>query len=199
MLKLTLAFVFATIPAAISASELSVQALIDGCDRLASHPDDPHRTAPGLEREEMNLASAEKACEAARVAAPWHARTAYHLGRVLYYEKRAADALPHLELASAAGYPQAMFVLGYIGVTGDAPLKAWCRARDLWTRAVGQDHPWSAYHLIEKQLDGRFSGCSGRSAADDLSALRTIIQSRITLTASGGRVEALLDRVKTTK
>jgi tetratricopeptide (TPR) repeat protein len=176
-----------------AAPAMAADTAIAACDRAASHPADPQRVAPGLERPQMDLAAAEKACAAAVASAPGHARSAYHLGRVLFYQGRRAEALPHLERTAAAGYPQGLFVLAYI--TTEEPAGDACRAQALWRQAVAQDHPWSAHHLVEKQLDGRFAKCPQQVSAPEMKALMTMARDRITISASRGRVEALSTRL----
>jgi hypothetical protein len=165
--------------------------LVAVCDRLASHPADPDRAAPGLARSKMDLAAAEAACRAAHDAYPEHARTAYHLGRAIYYQGRHREALPFLEAAAAAGYRQGLFVLGYVLTTGEGVPVDFCRAGRLWRQAVALDHPWSAYHLIEKELDGRFPACGRPARRSEMAHWLDLMRERITVAASDGRVEAL--------
>lgn len=179
--------------AAAAATPVAADALVAACDRAASHPADPQRVAPGLERAAIDLPAAEAACAAAAAAAPGHARTAYHLGRVLFYQGKRAQALPHLERSAAAGYPQGLFVLAYI-IT-EEPAGDACRAQALWRQAAAQDHPWSAHHLVEKQLDGRFARCARQVSGAEMDALAAAARDRITIAASRGRVEALSARL----
>ena len=165
------------------------------CATLASHPDDPDRIALGLEREEIDLAEAIAVCREAAAERPLDARTAYHLGRVLYYNDQQEEATPWLEASATAGYPQATFVLGYILLLGDAPKEDLCRAAELWRNAASLGHPWSAYHLVEKQLDGKLSGCPAEPAAGELPRLMRLARSQITVEASANRVEALSARL----
>lgn len=165
------------------------------CDRQATHPDDPDGVARGLEREEMNLPVAEAACRKAVAEVPGSARANYHLGRALYYQGKQAEALPYLERASAIGYRQATFVLGYALTFGGAIPKDMCRAKELWRRGIGLDHPWSGFHLADKQISGGFEGCADPVSKPELQRAMKLAYDSITLGASVGRVEKLKARV----
>jgi TPR repeat protein len=167
------------------------------CDILASHPDDPDRVLPGLEREEMNLPAAEATCRKQLQLRPHEARTAYHLGRAIYYQGRHAEALRYLEQAANAGYRQSIFVLGYVLSDGPAKDRDFCRAGKLWLRSAGLGHPWSGYHLVEKSLQGSFKNC--KIQIGDLEAHMRLAADNITVTASGGRVEKLQERLASSR
>lgn len=164
------------------------------CDRLATHPDDPDRNTAGLEREEIDFAAAEKACRAEIAADSRRARSQYHLARVLYYSGKVDESLPHLVLASDAGYRQAIFVLGYILAEGNAKHDD-CRAGQLWLRGVALEHPWSGVHLVDKALAGRFAKCDFDLGRDDLERALRLAEDRVTLTASAGRIERIRARL----
>ncbi len=169
---------------------------VTDCDHAASHPADPDKVAPGVERKGMDLARAEAACRAAVAADPRDARARYQLGRVLFYQGKAAEALPQLEAASATGYRQAIFVLGYVYTTGDALPRDDCRAAELWQRSIGLDHPWTGYYLVQYYLDGRFKQCRLTLSNADLERYTALAQNTISVAASAGRVEQLAARVK---
>ena len=176
---------------------------INECASLATHPDDPDRIAVGLEREDIDLQQAIAACQTAVQEAPIDPRSAYHLGRVLYYSGAKEEAMPWLETAAAAGYRQAAFVLGYVITLGEAAHDDFCRAAELWSRAASLGHPWSAFHLVEKSLDGKLSRCSAAPRLDELPKYMELARSQITVAASDGRVESLaarlIDHMKTEK
>lgn len=160
------------------------------CDRLASHPDDPDRNTVGVEHEDMNLAAAEAACRAAIAAYPHRAREHYHLGRALYYTGKIREAMKELEIASNAGYRQAIFVLGYVYSDGEVKRDD-CRAGELFLRGVALEHPWSGAHLVEKAIAGRLDHCSFNLNSDDLERAMGLAEEHVTVTASGGRIEKL--------
>lgn len=162
------------------------------CDLLTTHPDDPQRVAPGLEREEIDLPRAERACRTAIAVDPRHARSHYLLGRALFYQGKTEEGTAEVKIAADIGYPQAIFVLGYITSKdvrksdGDD-----CRAGELWLRSAALEHPWSGFHLVDKAVSGGFTGCSFRLGAAELERYMRLAEDNITIAASVGRVEAL--------
>ena len=178
-----------------AATALSSPALIARCDALASHPSDPDRVTVGIETAEVDLNAAEAACRAAHQAAPDHARTAYHLGRVIHYQKRYAEAVPLLEQAAGGGYRQAIFVLGFI-LTLDEPgvPKDICRTLSLWRRSAALDHPWSGYYLVDGQISGAFASCPNPVTDTERVRYLDLAQRGVTVAASAGRIEALVAR-----
>ncbi len=134
---------------------------VTGCDVLASHPDDPLRVAPGLEKPEMDLPAAIAACEVAVQRDPANPRLRYQLGRVYGYAGQGEKAGVHREAAVAADYPQALFVIGYLYLDGrtKAP-KDVCRAAELIRRSAlfGRFAGQVGYPMWVMQ--GRFAGCS---------------------------------------
>ncbi len=88
------------------------------CDLLAAHPDDPEAVSAGVSRADMDKPAAIRACTAAVQADPSNPRLRYQLGRAYGYSGRHADAIPHREVALRGGYPQSLFVMGYIRLTG---------------------------------------------------------------------------------
>ena len=88
------------------------------CDRLAAHYDDPERVGEGVSRAGMDKPAAIEACRSAVADDPENPRLRYQLGRAYGYSGRHAEAMPHREAALRAGYPQSLFVMGYIRTTG---------------------------------------------------------------------------------
>ncbi len=179
----------------LAAASAPVSPAVEQCAVMASHPDDPNRITFGKEREDIDLPAAIAVCSEAANERPFDARTAYHLGRVLFYDDKAQEAMPWLEASAAAGYPQSIFVLGYLLSLGDAPADDLCRASEMWIRAVSLGHPWSAYHLVEKSLDGRLARCTTPPTAPELARYIKLARSEISVAASDGRVEALAARL----
>jgi TPR repeat protein len=175
----------------------SAASLIAACDTVASHPSDPARVAPGVAREAIDLPAAEATCRTALAAAPENARTAYHLGRVIFYQGRAAEALPYLRRASDAGYAQAAFVLGFVQTLGQPGIpKDVCAAQDLWRKSVALDHPWSGYYLVEAQMAGTFAPCPRQVTEADADRFLALAAARIGVAESAGRIETLVARRK---
>jgi hypothetical protein len=88
------------------------------CDIAAAHPDDPERVATGVARAAVDLEAARIACHAAVLADPENPRLNYQLARVYGYSGRHAEGEPFRMAALKAGYPQSLFVFGFIRLTG---------------------------------------------------------------------------------
>jgi hypothetical protein len=120
-----LAFLLAaTQPAPVSLDQIAVYDRLDWsrevteCDRLASHPDDPERVTDGVAQGDVDLEAARLACEAAVAEDPDNPRLNYQLARVNGYAGRHDEGQPYRDAALRAGYPQSLFVVGYIRLTG---------------------------------------------------------------------------------
>jgi tetratricopeptide (TPR) repeat protein len=168
---------------------------ITECDRQASHPSDPDKVLPGVNRADMDLERAEAACRKAVADDPRSARAAYLLGRVLFYGNRTAEALSMLERASAAGYRQATFVLGYVHYQGTQAPRNDCRAAQLWQRSIALEHPWTGYYLVNAYLDGRFAACGFKLSDADLERYAALALQTIPVSDSEGRLEELARRM----
>jgi hypothetical protein len=107
------------------------------CDRLAAHPDDPLKVAPGVSDTVMDKPAAIRACSSAVSADPSNPRLNYQLARALGYSGRGAEAIPYRNRAVSGNYPQALFVVGYITMLGlnDQP-KDVCRGAELIRRSA---------------------------------------------------------------
>jgi hypothetical protein len=88
------------------------------CDRLAAHPDDPEKVSPGVSQQAMDKDAAIAACKAAVSADPRNPRLNYQLARAMGYSGRHEEAQPYRDVAVMSGYPQSLFVFGFIQVTG---------------------------------------------------------------------------------
>ncbi|MEM9531205.1 MAG: tetratricopeptide repeat protein [Pseudomonadota bacterium] len=120
---------------------------ITDCDRQASHPSDPEAVVPGVTSAQMDKDSAIAVCQEAVAGAPDHPRLNYQLGRALTYAGRFDEAHPYLKKAAWAGYPQALFVLGYVEVTG--------------VDGYEGDPCLGGYLIRRSALAGRFAGLVG--------------------------------------
>jgi TPR repeat protein len=164
---------------------------VTDCDRLAGHKLDPDGVVAGVSRSAMDMAAAEKACRAAVAAYPAHARSNYQLGRVLYYDGRAEESLPYLRRSAEAGYPQAIFVLGYIQTIEDGVPEDVCAAAELWQQSAALDHPWTAVFLITGYLEGQFESCELELTTAQIDHLEGVALGNIPYADSEGRVEAM--------
>jgi len=117
------------------------------CDRLAAHPDDPERVIDGVPQGDVDLEAARLTCEAAVAEDPDNPRLNYQLARVNGYAGRHEESQAYRYAALRAGYPQSLFVVGYIRLTG-------------WD-GRGQD-PCYGGELIRRSAEaGRFAGLVG--------------------------------------
>ena len=133
------------------------------CDRLASHPDDPHRVAPGLERPQIDLPKAIEACKAAVARDPGNPRLNYLLGRTLGYSGRGAEGLGNRKVAVDADYPQALFVIGYMSLTGmNQQPKDVCGGAELSRRSALQGRIAGQLGFPRYVLSGLFDSCPVR-------------------------------------
>jgi hypothetical protein len=119
------------------------------CDRLAAHPSDPDKLTPGVTQTDLLAAGALRAiaaCEAAVAADPENPRLNYQLARSLGYSGRGNEAQAYRDKAVAGDYPQALFVVGFVYLTGEGAPKDVCKAAPLIRRSA---------------LAGRFAGLIG--------------------------------------
>ena len=132
------------------------------CDLAATHPLDPNRVAPGVSQSEMNLPGAAAACEAAVAADPENPRLQYLLARVYTYSGQTERGWPHMEVAVAADYPQALFVSGYMQHLGMSPNETdACTAGRLIRRSAEYGRLAGRIGFVRYALDGGFDGCEG--------------------------------------
>lgn len=130
------------------------------CDRLAAHPDDPFRLAPGVPTSVMDRPAAIRACRADLARFAGNPRLAYQLARALTYDGRVSEALPLLEQAAGTGYPQASFVLGYLYLEGAyRAARNPCRAAELIRAAALAGRLAALLGYPAYVLSGRFESC----------------------------------------
>lgn len=157
----------------VSASETLPAPAVTACDRLASHPEDPDRVAPGVGTKDVDLPKAIAACTAAAdqapASSPDYARLQYQLGRAYFYAQETRKALPPLERAAVAGSEQAQFVLGYVideGLQGIPPNP--CQVEDLWVRSARAGRLAAQVTYPHHVLRGRFAGCRIQATPEEL-------------------------------
>jgi hypothetical protein len=130
------------------------------CDRLASHPDDPYHVAPGKERKDIDLPKAIVACEAAVKADPKNPRLNYLLARVYGYSGQGEKSIPYRKAAVDADYPQALFVVGYITLTGmNKQPQDTCAAAELIRRSAQQGRFAGQVGFVHYVVTGVFDKC----------------------------------------
>ena len=142
---------------------------VTDCDRIASHPEDPHRVAPGRDRSQIDLPKAIEACRAAVAADPKNPRLNYLLGRVLGYSGRGAEGLANRQAAVDADYPQALFVIGYITVFGlNQQPKDVCKGAELIRRSALQERVAGLLGFPSYVVQGLFDDCPVRKDKQEM-------------------------------
>jgi hypothetical protein len=148
---------------ALLAAAAAASLTVTDCDRLASHPDDPDRIAPGVPQAEVDLARAIPACQAALAADPANPRLNYQMARVLGYAGRGDEAAGNRAAAVAGDYPQALFVVGYIHLYGlNKAEQDPCKAGDLIRRSALRGRLAGLVGFPAWSLQGKFAGCAVR-------------------------------------
>lgn len=143
---------------------------ITPCDLAATHPLDPNRVAPGVSQAEMNFPGAIAACEAAVAADPENPRLQYLLARVYTYSGQTERGWPHMEVAVAAEYPQALFVSGYMQHLGLSPAGTddTCTAGRRIRLSAEYGRLAGRIGFVRYALDGGFDKCEGLVEAAQL-------------------------------
>lgn len=130
------------------------------CDRLAAHPDDPEAVAPGLSRAEIDTEAALKACHEAVASDPHNPRLNYQLARVFGYAGRHEEGQSFRDSALKAGYPQSLFVIGYIRLENwDGRGADPCYGGELIRRSAEAGRFAGLVGFAHYALMGRFEGC----------------------------------------
>lgn len=180
----------------VSPAARAIAPNITDCDRVAAHPADPDKVLPGFDRSQIDLPKAIEICRRVLAEQPESARTAFSLGRVLFYAKRTDESLPMLERAAAQGYRQALFVLGFVLYDGRQAPRNDCRAAELWQKSIALEHPWTGVYLVNGYLDGRFDSCGLKLSEPQIERYFALARDKLAYAASEGRIEALEQRLQ---
>jgi hypothetical protein len=139
----------APLDAPLAWNQAAWSSTITRCDQRAAHPSDPDKLTPGVSQAQLLAAGADlaiNACQEAVAADPNNPRLNYQLARSLGYAGRGNEAQTYRDKAVAGDYPQALFVVGFVYLTGQGAPKDACRAAPLIRRSA---------------LAGRFAGLVG--------------------------------------
>lgn len=117
------------------------------CDRLAGHPNDPERVGEGVEEGAIDIPAALAACLAAVKLDEENPRLNYQLARLYGYSSRHEEGDVYRDRALKAGYPQSLFVVGYIR------LENW--------DGRGRDVCYGGELIRRSAVAGRFAGLVG--------------------------------------
>lgn len=154
------------------AAPLALGAEATDCDRVASHPDDPGRAAPGVERSAIDLPSALATCEAELKRDPANARTRYQVARLLFYSGDSARAVAEMRSAADAGYAQAAFVYGTFISRGreGAPADI-CLTERYWRQSAAGGRQAARVQYVRFALKGRFDGCARNASRAEMTGM----------------------------
>jgi len=133
---------------------------VTDCDRLAAHPSDTQKLAPGVIQTDVNIPLARQACERALKQNPNDGRLLYQFGRTYFYDKQYERGIEFFRQSDAAGYAQGQFVLGLILVQGNGAEPDTCAGGTLWIKAARQRHLYSKIFLANNWLDDMFADCN---------------------------------------
>ena len=140
--------------------EGSVPDAAQTCDRLAAHPEDPDRGAPGVLQADMDVLAAVRACAIAVQAAPDEPRLRYQYARALDFDDRLDEAREHWTAAKEAGYRHALMMDGYLTLMGEPghPGGA-CEGGAMMRQAALEGHFTALISFPHYALVGHFRDC----------------------------------------
>jgi hypothetical protein len=153
-------------------TQSALAAKVTECDRLAAHPDDPDRIAPGVERKNMDLQQALARCEADAAQQPSQPRLRYQLARVLFYAGQNERAVAEMRAAADNGYRQAQFVYGtMINYRREHAPSDICLTERYWLAAARAGRQAARVSYVRHVLKGRFASCTIQASATEMRAL----------------------------
>jgi TPR repeat protein len=129
------------------------------CDRLAAHNEDPFHVAPGVSQAAMDKPAAIKACTEAVKKDPENPRLNYQLGRAYGYSGMGKEAMPYRLKAVEKGYPQSLFVIGWIYYVGQNIEKNVCLGGFLLRESAKVGRIAGQVGFPTYVLDGAFDAC----------------------------------------
>jgi hypothetical protein len=165
----TVALALAVSATAGIASTAPAAGPVTECDRLASHPEDGQRVAPGVERQDIDIPRALAVCASAVADAPANGRLRYQYARLLFYGNQTADAMREMRRAADDGHAQAQFVFGTFITRNrpDAP-KDVCLAESYWKKSGAGGRQAARVQYLRYTLKGAFDACPGKASDDEL-------------------------------
>ncbi|MFN2099904.1 tetratricopeptide repeat protein [Altererythrobacter sp. MF3-039] len=139
------------------------------CDKLASHPEDPFSVWEGKSSSrDIDLPAAIEACRKAVEADPANPRLNYQLGRVYGYSQRGDEAMPYRNAAIEGGYPQSLFVIGYIYIEGMNIEQDVCLGAELMRLSAFAGRFAGQVGFPHYVLSGRFDDCPVTKDTDEM-------------------------------
>lgn len=150
---------------------------ITDCDRLAAHPNDSERVTDGIARPDIDLEAAASACREAIEQDPDNPRLNYQLARVYGYSGRHEESDPYRIKALNAGYPQSLFVIGYIRLEDwDGRGKDVCYGGELIRRSAVAGRYAGLVGFPHYALNGLFDECGDYPVVDRAELTRFVMQ-----------------------
>lgn len=142
--------------------------VVTECDRRAGHPEDPYGVVAGNKRAEMDLPKAIEVCTAAVAADPTNPRLRYQLARSYGYSNMGDKAMEHRLAAVRAGYPQSLFVVGYLYSIGQTIDKDICTAAELFRRSAIAGRLAGQVAFPHHVMRGDFDKCPVKKDMDEM-------------------------------
>jgi len=139
------------------------------CDKLPAHPDDPFSVWEGkASSSDIDLPAAIEACHKAVDADPVIPLLNFQLGRVDGYSGRGSDAMPYRNAAIEGGYPQSLFVIGYIYIEGLNIEQDVCLGAELMRLSAFAGRFAGQVGFPHYVLSGRFDDCPVRKDTNEM-------------------------------
>lgn len=137
------------------------------CDLMAGHPSDPERVSSGVSEEAMDKPAAITACLEAIKNDPENPRLNYQLARAYGYSGRHEEGDVYRDKALNAGYPQSLFVIGYIRIEGwDGRAADPCYGGELVRRSALAGRFAGLVGFPHYVQDGLFENCESYPVVD---------------------------------
>lgn len=145
------------------------------CDRLAAYAPDRDAVSPPKAHEQIDVPVAIAACRRAIAGEPANPRFHYQIARLLNYAGDDGGARSERLVAAVAGYPAALFVLGYqLAFARTAADR--CGGAALIRRSADEGAFAGQVGLATHQLDGTLIGC--QASADKATLARFLISAK---------------------
>lgn len=157
--------------ALIATPALAAERPVTECDRLAAHPEDPDRAAPGVERADVDLPAALAACQKRVTEDPTDLHARYQYARVLFYSGKKKESMEEMRAAADAGYRQAQFVYGTF-ISHERPFapRDICLTEQYWLKSARAGRQAARVSYVRHYLRGRFAGCKVQASHAEMTS-----------------------------